>query len=264
MKKLNLTDVYHYVEQHIGAFHTKRLDKLGNLRLKAVLYRKNPYLFKAKHTMTSETLVKGIVDAYLSSQEETIFGDFLEGIAVFVCGKVFGGYKPHTTDLEGVDLVFERDGNVYVVEIKSGPNWGNSSQIKKMTQNFRAAQKALQKRHPHRAIVPVNGCSYGRDARPHKNRNDGSQYWKLCGQDFWSFISGNDDLYTEIIEPLGHQAKERNEDFEEAYAKVINRFTLRFAEEFCSRGGVINWGKIVRLISERDKKSPLRRDSVLQ
>jgi hypothetical protein len=259
MKKLKLADVYRYVEQHIGEFHAKRLEKLGNLRLKAVLYRKNPYLFKAKNTLTAETLVKGIVDAYLSSQEETIFGDFLEGIAVFVCSKVFKGYKPRTRDLEGIDLVFERDGKVYIVEIKSGPNWGNSSQIKKMAQNFRAGQKALREKYPRTEIVPVNGCSYGKDARPRKTRPDGSAYWKLCGQDFWSFISGNHELYTEIIEPLGHQAKERNEDFEEAYARVINKFTIKFAQEFCGSDGVIDWEKIVRLISKRDEKSPLQR-----
>jgi len=42
---------------------------------------------------------------------------------------------------------------------------------------------------------------------------DKGDYLKKCGQSFWAFISGDDDLYTTIIEPLGHRAKERNEAF---------------------------------------------------
>ncbi|MCB1935052.1 MAG: hypothetical protein KDF59_03835 [Nitrosomonas sp.] len=32
--------------------------------------------------------------------------------------------------------------------------------------------------------------------------------FKYCGQQFWEFISGTSNLYTDIIEPLGHEAKE--------------------------------------------------------
>jgi hypothetical protein len=74
-------------------------------------------------------LVKQILDAYLSSQEETVFGDFLESLAIYVCSETYGGRKSAT---EGIDLDFEREGKRYIVSIKSGPNWGNSSQIKKM------------------------------------------------------------------------------------------------------------------------------------
>ncbi|GBE26604.1 modification methylase DpnIIB [bacterium BMS3Bbin03] len=46
---------------------------------------------------------------------------------------------------------------------------------------------------------------YGRDNKPDKG-----EYQKLCGQRFWTFLSGDDLLYTDIIEPLGHKAKEKN------------------------------------------------------
>jgi hypothetical protein len=91
---LNLQDVFEYVETHIETFHSKKLQKLERLTLNRLLVRKNPYLFKAKNIFTAEGLVRSILDAFLSSQEETLFGDFLEGVAVFVCGKVYGGVKP--------------------------------------------------------------------------------------------------------------------------------------------------------------------------
>ena len=74
MKKLNLKDVSQYVEQNIGTFHQKRIQSLDGLKLTQVLKRKNPYLFKAKYVLTAEQIIRGIVDAHISSNEETIFG----------------------------------------------------------------------------------------------------------------------------------------------------------------------------------------------
>jgi len=245
---LRLEDVTEYVENNIGTFHAKRLQKLERLQLTKLLLRKNPYLFKAKHIMTAEGLVRNVLDAFLSSQEETLFGDFLEGIAIFVCNKVYGGEKPLTSFLEGIDLVLENAGRVYIVEIKSGPYWGNSSQIKKMLLNFQNAKEILGQKYPGMEVVAVNGCSYGTEPNP-LQRN--GLYLKLCGQDFWRFISNNDDLYTQIIEPLGHQARQQNEAFYEAYAMIVNRFTLQFGEEYCLPNGMIDWQKLVRWVSMR-------------
>ena len=90
-----------------------------------------------------------------------------------------------------------------------------------------------------------NGCCYGKNRKPNKG-----DYFKLCGQKFWAFISGNDNLYTEIIEPLGHQAKERNEQFMQEYAKVVNKFTFEFITKFCDADGNILWEEIVKFNSE--------------
>jgi len=245
---LNLKDVVAYVEANIGTFHANRLAKLEALNLGAVLLRKNPYLFRAKHITTAETLVKSVLDAFLSSQEETLFGNFMEGVAVFVCGRVFGGIKVPLSELTGIDLFFERDNRIYIVAIKSGPNWGNSSQIKKMKDNFLTAKSALAATYPNIETIAINGCMYGIDANPIK---DGGAYIKWCGQDFWALISGSDTIYTEIIEPLGHQARERNGEFDTAYSRIITRFTGEFITNFCTPEGDIDWQKLVRWTSER-------------
>jgi hypothetical protein len=86
----------------------------------------------------------------------------------------------------------------------------------------------------------VNGCCYGKDEQVDKG-----DYLKYCGQRFWEFISGDDQLYLQIIEPLGYRAKQNNELFDEEYAKVKNRFTLQFAQIFCREDGSIDWDKLV-------------------
>lgn len=240
MKQLNLNDVVDFVEANIGDFHQRRLENLQNLKLRKVLQRKNPYLFKAKNINDPHDLVMGLMNAHLSSQEETIFGEFLEELAIFVCDKVYDGKK---STAEGIDLEFEKDGTLYIVAIKSGPNWGNSSQVKRMKDNFKQAQRRLRQNKSVPNIIAVNGCCYGRDKNPDKG-----DYQKLCGQAFWEFISGNEHLYIEIIEPLGHRAKEKNEEFENAYIQILTLFTQEFVNDFCTNG-LIEWKKLLRFNS---------------
>ncbi|MDH7914644.1 type II restriction endonuclease EcoO109I-like protein [Balneicella halophila] len=245
MNQLNLTDVTQYVEENIGTFHQKRIERLNKLKLKTVLKKKNPYLFKAKHLLTANEIVQGIADAYISSGEETIFGDWLEGLAIFINQKVYGGWK---SGIPNIDLEFDKDNARYIVNIKSGPNWGNSSQISKMKSDFKTAQRTLRTSNSNLMVVSINGCCYGIDNRPDKG-----DYFKYCGQEFWEFVSGNSDLYTEIIEPLGHKSKERNDEFMESYSNMINKFTRDFIKDFCKSNGEIDWIKLVEFNSGKKK-----------
>ncbi|MDR2765218.1 MAG: cytosolic protein [Tannerella sp.] len=244
MEQLNIQDVVQYVESNINVFHEKRIKSLDNLKLSQVLKRKNPYLFKAKYTLTATQIIGGIVDAHISSNEETIFGDWLEGLAIFINHKVYGGWK---SGISNIDFEFDKDGTRYIVTVKSGPNWGNSSQILKMAADFKTAKKTLRTGNSGLTIVSINGCCYGQGRNPDKG-----DYFKYCGQEFWSFISGNENLYLEIIEPLGYRARERNEAFQQSYARMINRFVKQFANEFCDDNGAIEWEKLVRFNSEKN------------
>ena len=198
-------------------------------------------MFRAKHLLTSEEIIRSLVDAHISSNEETIFGDWLEGLAIFINNKVYDGWK---SGIQGIDLEFDHQDIRYIVNIKSGPNWGNSSQLSKMQSDFKTAQRTLRTSNSKLNITCVNGCCYGRDSNPDKGG-----YYKYCGQKFWQFISGNENLYTHIIEPLGYKAKEKNDDFIEAHSKQINLFTLEFGKLFCHINGAINWEKLVKFNS---------------
>ncbi len=237
-------DLETFLSKCIDEFHRKRFESLQKIKLDQIIKRKNPYLYKAKNILTAQDLVKLILDAHLSSQEETLFGEVLEKLAIFVCSKTYNGIKSSS---EGIDLEFSKDNIRYLVSIKSGPNWGNSSQIKKMLDNFQKAKKILGTNTSSVNIVSVNGCCYGRDNKPNKGL-----YLKLCGQRFWEFISGNNQLYIEIIQPLGLNAKQKNENFFNVYAQILNQFTVQFVEKFCSEG-IINWIKIIEFNSRENQ-----------
>ena len=241
MKQINQKNITKYVEENISTFHQKRIERIKSMKLNKVLSTKNPYLFKAKYILTAQDIIKSLTDAFISSQEETIFGDWLEGLAIYINGKVYNGRK---SGIPGIDLEFDKDNIRYIVTIKSGPKWGNSSQIAKMKADFKTATKTLRTSNSQLNVIAVNGCCYGRD-----NKSDKGDYYKYCGQKFWEFVSNESELYTKIIEPLGHQAKERNDDFLQSYSQMINKFTKEFAATFCLNNGSIDWDKLLRFNS---------------
>ncbi|MDX9991386.1 MAG: PmeII family type II restriction endonuclease [Anaerolineales bacterium] len=252
MNPLNLNDVSGFIQENIGEFYSRREAALHTLKLGRILQKKNPYLFKAKNIHTAQDLVKGLLDAHLSSQEEAIFGEFLEKLAIFVCKKVYAGKK---SSAEGIDLEFDLDGIIYIISVKSGPNWGNSGQVKRMIDDFQKAKRILRTGNPQTHIVAVNGCCYGKDNQPEKKQG----YYKYCGQEFWALISGNEQLYLEIIKPLGHDAHQKNEAFTEKYLQILSDFVVEFQNDFCD-GILINWEKLVQFNSgktikkEKEKK----------
>ena len=134
------------------------------------------------------------MDAHISSNEETLFGEWLEGLAIFINEQVYHGRK---SGISNIDLEFDSEGTRYIINIKSGPNWGNSSQISKMIADFKTAKKILRTSNSQINVVAINGCCYGKDNNPDKG-----DYFKYCGQKFWEFISDDKFLYIDLIEPL--------------------------------------------------------------
>ena len=214
----------------------RRINSLESLNLNKLL-KKNPYLFKAKNITTASQLIEGLLEAFLSSSEEKLFGDFLEGLAIFIAGKTCDGHKSAAT---GVDLEFINDGIHYVVSIKSGPNWGNSSQQTKLQQDLQKAVTTVKQARFGTNVQAVLGICYGKTRTSYLRG-----YLKVVGQNFWYLISENKDLYTDIIEPIGYRAKQHNDAFINEKGRVTNLFTKKFIDSFCEPTGEIDWEKLV-------------------
>lgn len=253
MKKLNYEKLNAFIASDvIQPFYKIRLDRLEGASLAIIAKRKNPYLFKAKNIETSGELAKAILDAFLSSQEETIFGDLMENLAIHICHQVFDGKKAEEGKYLSIDLIFERDGKLHIVGIKSGPNWGNSDQVSTMKRNFKKAKKIIRTEQNIKNIIAVNGCMYGRDNSPHKvsKKNPDLSYYKICGQPFWELVSGDDQLYKKIIQPLDKEAKKRDEAFKELYTKKVNEMTKDIVDLFYTDNN-LDWEKIIDYVSKK-------------
>jgi hypothetical protein len=240
MNPLSLDAVVEYVGNNIADFHERRAKSLEGLRLTRLI-NKNPYLFRAKHVTTAGELMEGLLDAFLSSSEEKLFGDFLENLAIYVAEQTCSGHK---STAPGIDMEFFNNGIHYIVSVKSGPNWGNSSQQRRLEQDLRDAVARVKQSQRALNVQPVLGICYGKTKTSYIRG-----YLKVVGQNFWYLISENKDLYTDIVEPIGYQAKEYNEAFATKKVRVINLLTKEFLNEFCNEVGAIDWPKLVEFNS---------------
>lgn len=241
MRPLDWESVREFVNTYIVAFHQAKIQSVEKLELQTLLKRKNPYLFKAKNITLAQDFVQELLDAHISSSEEELFGQFLERLAIFIAGQTCDGRDSNRI---GIDLEFSDRTTYYLVQIKSGTSWGNSSQQKKQEENFRAAVgEVRQAVGSEIAIQPVLGICYGK-TRTSRLRG----YLKIVGQNFWYLISNDESLYTDIIEPVGYRAREHTDAFNQQKARLVNLLTEAFMTEFCD-AGQINWEKIVQFNS---------------
>ncbi len=108
-----------------------------------IIKRKNPFLFRIRIVNDVDELADMILNAYLSSSEETMFGNILEEIAVSICKHAKGGRK---SGIHNIDLEYDQNEIRTIIQIKSGMNWGNSSQQKTLRSSFETATKGYSAR----------------------------------------------------------------------------------------------------------------------
>ena len=240
-KQFNEQVIIQAVANALDEFYKNLVKKLGKLNIKAVMRRKNPYLFRAKAMNGASQIVDGLLAAFVSSSEETIFGNvFFEPIATAAAQ----GQKALA---EGVDIMVERDDTIYAIAVKSGTSVFNASSKKKQEQNFMAAQRLAQQAK--KRFVPIVGYGYGRKRAT--GRGLPKFYLELAGQEFWAELTGDDEFYLKLIRYMDTLPEKYIEEFDGAYQKAANKLVREFTVEFCCEDGSIDWEKLVRFNSEK-------------
>jgi hypothetical protein len=219
-------------------FYERRINRIQELKLRDVLKKKNPYLYRAIGTEKASEIVEDILSAFVSSSDEGIFGDaFFEPIAKLVS---IGVVSPS----DGIDIAIETEDRYTAIAVKSGTNWGNRDQLRKQNENFIALQSRLFKLH--KQFDPVIGHGYGRK----KGTPKGKIYRDVSGQAFWTEITGDPDFYLKLIRLMKDEPQKHKIEYKKAWELAINRFTGEFISEFCFKDGSINWEKLTQLVSE--------------
>ncbi len=219
----------------LDRFYTNLIKKIDKLNIKQVMRRKNPYLFRAKAMNGASQIVEAILAAFVSSSEETIFGNvFFEPIATAAAH----GQKALA---EGVDIMVERDSTIYAIAVKSGTSVFNADSRKKQEQNFMAAGKLAQQAR--KRFVPIVGYGYGK--KKPSNKGMPKFYLELAGKDFWTELTGDEEFYIKLIRYMDKLPEKYVEEFNTSYQKAANRLVREFTQEFCFADGSIDWEKLV-------------------
>ena len=217
-------------------FYTNLIKKVDSLNVKAVMKRKNPYLFRAKAMNGAAQIIDAILAAFVSSSEETIFGNvFFEPIAI-------AAVQGQKALAEGLDIMVERDNTIYAIAVKSGTSVFNADSRKKQEQNFMAASKLAKKR-----FVPIVGYGYGK--KKTSSRGLPKFYMELAGKDFWTELTGDEEFYIKLIRFMDKLPEKYVEEFDASYQRAANRLVREFTQEFCFEDGSIDWEKLVEFNS---------------
>lgn len=233
------------VREGLERFYSKRLTGLEKLELNTILKKKNPYLYRALGVEKASEIVEEIMRAYISSSDETIFGnEFFEPIARMVSGG-------KVSDAEGVDFVIESENRYLAIAVKSGPNWGNADQHKRQSTNFDALQRRLQKIQ--KQFDPLVGQAYGRQCC---EPTDNSRFRRRSGQAFWQEMTGDSDFYLKLMRLMKDVPRRNRPKYRLEWDQAVNRFTRTFTIDFCDSNGAINWEKLVAFYCGiKDRKS---------
>lgn len=235
----NEEEIVQAIAVALDNFYTSLISKVDALNIKKVLKRKNPYLFRAKAMNGASQIVEAILAAFVSSSEETIFGNvFFEPIATAAAQ----GQKALA---EGVDIMVERDNTIYAIAVKSGTSVFNADSRKKQEQNFMAASKLAQQAK--KRFVPIIGYGYGK--KKTTNRGLPKFYEELAGKNFWTELTGDEEFYIKLIRFMVALPEKYVADFDESYQKAANRLVKEFTNEFCNEDGSIDWEKLVEFNS---------------
>lgn len=225
-------------------FYDHRMQRLETLKLKQILRRKNPYLYKAIGTQSATEIVEGILSAYITSSDESIFGDtFFEPIAKAVSGGV-------VSPSEGVDIAVETRTRYLAISVKSGPNPFNASQKRRQHDEFLRLRSRLMK--VKKQFDAMLGHCYG------QTRSESSRskiYRDRSGQEFWQELTGDPEFYQKLIRLMQEEmiAKHRAE-YRTAWQQAVNRYVREFTTDFCDARGAIDWEKLLRFNSGKKIK----------
>lgn len=185
-------------DEAVENFTDKLKHKLDNEKPGTIIRRKNPFLFRVRFVDNVHEYAEMMLDAYLSSSEETMFGNVLEEIAIAICSQAKGGRK---SGISNIDLEYDEGNTRTIIQIKSGTNWGNSSQHRALRQTFINATKVLRQGGTKLSVRCVEGCCYGKS-----ETKEVGTHQRIVGRHFWKDISGWDGTTESVMQLLGRHA----------------------------------------------------------
>ncbi len=225
----------------LETFYGTLIEKIDGLNIQKVMKRKNPYLYRAKAMQSATEIVDSVLTAFVSSSEETIFGNcFFEPIAIAASG----GNKALA---EGIDIMIQNNetNTISAIAVKSGLSVFNADSKKRQEQNFTAASKlAQQAKARYEAYI---GYCYGK--KKESGRGKPKMYQELAGKRFCGIINRRRGLLHKDYRIIWGYAWEKYvADYKESYNRAANRLV----REFSSLGredGSIDWEKLVEFNS---------------
>lgn len=236
----------------LAKFYERRLGKLSEITL-ATICRKNPYLFRAIGMVKPLDIIEGVLQAFLSSSEETVFGNIFFEPLVLAASQAKGGRPSGAT---GVDIEYTSETTNTAIAVKSATNSQNASaQTRQNTEFMELRSRLLKTGKNFDAII---GYCYGRASGNPPNRI----FRRVAGQAFWEELTGDEQFHLKIIHAMGVLPDVHKQQYDAERVRLVLRLDKDFAVNFVTADGDINWDKLVAFNS--GKNPPVRLQRVVE
>lgn len=185
------------IQQIIAKYAKKRRKFYADIQLDKLL-SKDVLMFALRGASDSDKYVDMAFAALESSSEETVMGNVWQEIALKIA---------HPAVTEAGDMLAERDGTLWCVELKTQTNTLNARsklqtiRVLKDTVERHSREQTVRRRNVRAVIGVIRGKS--RDSKetyvkPPTNTADadldGFEYRYLVGASFWKWLTGRDDI----------------------------------------------------------------------
>lgn len=216
-----------------------KMVKRKSINLPDLLSKCNPYSL-AVNCKTPEDIVDFILQKHQQTSSETIWGYYLETIAVKISEIRLNGFKSKEvcTDIEWIT-----DGKKHFRGWKSSPNWSNADQ--KRTLNITESQMKNSEDFGSFKVL----TSYGKTIKRNKDYN---KFTQLSGQDAWDEISNDMEMYNKVMIGIENNSINIGLFIDSIYISDKNK-AIEWVRENFTNGDKLNFIKINKYVSGRDK-----------
>ena len=234
------------IAELLDSFYIRHIGRLKELKLDERLRSKNPYLFRAIGVTNASQIVEELMDAHISSSDETIFGNvFFEPLAIWVAEQYFEGMTGTMVVVsqgKGIDIQLSNATVNQAIAVKSGPKVFNAQSRLKQVEEFRTAERILKK--DKKLFLAIVGYCYGRKAQ-----REAKDFTEMAGQQLWEHLTGEPNFYLRIIELMKLRLVDHRSTFLVEYAKTKERFVVEFQAKYSFPDDTIDWDKLVEMVS---------------
>ncbi len=238
------------VAELLNAFYARRLGKLSEINLSTIC-RKNPYLFRAIGVNTASDIIGEVLRAFLSSSEETVFGNIFFEPLVLAASEAKGG---RISGAVGVDIEYSTPTTNTVIAVKSATNSQNASAQAKQNSEFLELRSRLQKTG--KGFDAIIAYCYGRaTGGTPPNR----VFRRLAGQPFWEELTGDGEFYIKIIHAMRDLPDQHRISYTAALETLTARLRADFGVNFLHPDGKIHWDRLLAYNSGKDARIRLQR-----
>jgi hypothetical protein len=228
IRKLIAKKVQDFTREKIQSLNDLTLDKLNI----------NVYLIAALNYKKPEQVVAFAVDQFFNRSVVTSFGSFYQEL-----GKMFG----KAANIPDIDLIFEREGTRYYVQLKSGPEGFTGPALKKTLSKM---AKIKRKEPTSKTIIAfsygtVNKISKVWGKELNEAVKNGKLDQVLIGRKWWEFVLKDPPGYRtlfDIISQAGTVERKTLNDStvsletakNDAYKRVLKEWKQKYGDDYNS------------------------------